>query len=198
MLVVKPPACQWRRYKRYMFIPGLGKTPGGRNGNPLQESCLENPTERGAWLATVHRVEKSQTWLKWLQFSSVTQLCSTPYDSMDCSKPGFPVHDQLPEFTQTHVHWVSDAIQPFYPVFPFSSHLQSFPASGSFQMSQFFASHGQSIRVSVLASVLPMNIQGRFPLGWTGWISLLFKGLSRVFFNTRVQKHQFFGAQISL
>ena len=75
---------------------------------------------------------------------------------------------------------------------------QSFPASGSFQMSQFFASCGQRIRVSASASVLPMNIQDWFPLGWTGWISLQSKGLSRVFSNTTVQKHHFFGAQLSL
>ena len=76
--------------------------------------------------------------------------------------------------------------------------LQSFPASGSFQMSQFFTSGGQSIRVSASASVLPMNIQDWFPLGWTGWISLQAKGFSRVFSNTTVQKHQFFGTQLSL
>ena len=80
----------------------------------------------------------------------------------------------------------------------FSSCLQSFPASGSFQISQFFPSGGQSIGVSASASVLPMNIQDWFPLGWTGWISLLSKGLSRVFSNTTVKKHQFFGAQFSL
>ena len=78
-------------------------------------------------------------------------------------------------------------------VVPFSSHLQSFPASGSFQMSQFFASGGQSIGVSASASVLPVNIQGWFPLGWTGWIFLQSKGLSRVFSNTTVWKNQFFG-----
>ena len=83
-----------------------------------------------------------------------------------------------------------------YSVIAFSSCLQSFPASGSFQMSQFFASGGQSIGAS--ASVLPMNIQDWFPLGWTGWISLQSKGLARVFSNTTVQKHQFFGAQPSL
>ena len=77
-------------------------------------------------------------------------------------------------------------------VIPFSSCLQSFPASGSFPVSQFFASGGQSIGVSALASVLLMNIQGWFPLGWTGWISLQSKGLSRVFSNTTVQKHQYF------
>ena len=82
-------------------------------------------------------------------------------------------------------------------VVPFSC-LQSFPASGSYQMSQLFASGGQNIGLSASTSVLPMNIQDWFPLGWTGWISLQSKGLSRVFFNTTVQKHQFFGAQLSL
>ena len=83
-------------------------------------------------------------------------------------------------------------------VVPFSSCLQSFPAAGSFQMNQFFASGGQSIRVSASASVFPMNIQDWFPLGWTGWISLQSKGFSRVFSNTTVQKHPFFSAQFSL
>ena len=83
-------------------------------------------------------------------------------------------------------------------VTPFSSHLQSFPASRSFQMNQFFSSSGQSIGVPASASVLPMPIQDWFPLGWTGWISLQSKGLSRVFSNTTVQKHQFFDPQLSL
>ena len=83
-------------------------------------------------------------------------------------------------------------------VVPFSSRLQSFPPSGSFQMSQFFASDGQCIRVSASISVLPMNTQDWSPLGWTGWISLQSKGLSRVFSNTTVQKHQFFSTQLSL
>ena len=78
-------------------------------------------------------------------------------------------------------------------VIPFSSCLQSFPASGSFAMSQFFSSGGQSIGASVSASVLPVNFQNLFPLRWTGLISLLSKGLSTVFSNTTVQKHQFFG-----
>ena len=82
-------------------------------------------------------------------------------------------------------------------VIPFSSYLQSFLTTGSFQMSQFFASAGQSIGVSASASVLPMNTQNWSPLGWTVWTSLQSKGLSRVFSNTTVQKHQFFGAQLS-
>ena len=83
-------------------------------------------------------------------------------------------------------------------VIPFSSCPQSFPASGSFPVSQLFASGGQSIGVLASTSVLPMNTQDRSPLGWTGWISLQSKGLSRVFSNTTVQKHQFFGAQLAL
>ena len=83
-------------------------------------------------------------------------------------------------------------------VVPFSSSLQSFPASKSFPMSQFFTSGRQSIGVSASASVLPRNIQDWFPLGWTGWISLQSRALSRVFSNTTVQKHQFFGTQLSL
>ena len=90
--------------------------------------------------------------------------------------------------------WCHPAISS--SVVPFSSCLQSFPASGSFPMSQLFTSGGQSIGVSASTSVLPMNIQDWFPLGWTGWISLQSKGLSRVFSNTTVQKHQFFGSHV--
>ena len=103
----------------------------------------------------------------WVQFSSVTQLCPTIHDAMDCSTPGFPVYQQPPEFAQTHVHRVSDAPSISHSVMRFSSRLQSFPASGSFQMSHFFPSGGQ--RIGISASVLPMNIQGWFPLGLTGW-----------------------------
>ena len=128
----------------------------------------------------------------WTQFSSVAQSCLTLCDPMDYSMLGPPVHHQLLELVQTHVHWIGHAIQPSHPVIPFSSCLQSCPASGSFPISQFFASSGQRIGVWASASVLPMNIQDWSPLGWTGWISLLSKGLSRVFSNTTVQKHQFF------
>ena len=100
-------------------------------------------------------------------------------------------------FTQTQVHRVGDAIQPSHPlIVPFSCP-QSLPASESFTMSQFFTSGGQRIGASASASVHPMKIQDWFPLGWTGWISLQSKGLSRVFSNTTVQKHQFFGTQLS-
>ena len=169
---------------------------------------------------------------------------------MDCSTPGFLILQYFPEFTQTNVQWIGDAIQPSHPLFssvqfsgsvvshslqphesqharppypspiprvhsnsrplsrwchpaisssvvPFSSCPQSLPASGSFSMSQLFAWGGQSIGVSASTSVPPMNTQHWSPLGWTGWISLQSKGLSRVFSNTTVQKHQFFSAQLS-
>ena len=132
-----------------------------------------------------------------IQFSSVTQSCPTLCDPIDCSTPGFPVHHQLPQLAQTHVYQVSDAIQPS-SVVPFSSCLQPFPASGSFPMSQFFKTGGQSIRLLGSVSVLPMITQGLFPLGMTGLISLPSKGLSRDFSSTTVQKHQFFSTQFSL
>ena len=128
---------------------------------------------------------------------SVTQLCLTLCDPMDRTMPGFPVLHQLLELAQTYVYWVSDVIQPSYPVIPFSSCLQSFPVSGSFLVSRNFASGGHSIVASASGSVPSVNIQDWFPLGLTGLISQS-KGLSRVFSNTTVQKHRFFGAQLSL
>ena len=131
-----------------------------------------------------------------VQFSSVAESCLTLCDPMNCSMPGLPVHHQLPEFTQTHVHRVSDAIQPFHPLSsPSSPALNPSQHQGFFPVSQLFAWGSQSTGVSASASVLPMNTQGWSPLEWTGWISLESKGLLRVFFNTTVQKHQFFSAQ---
>ena len=113
---------------------------------------------------------------------------------IDCSTPGFPLLHYLPELAQTHIHWVSDAVQWSHilwstissSVIPFSSWPWSFPAPGSFLMSQFFVSGGQRIGASASASVLPMSIQCWFPLGMTGLISLLSKGLSRVLSSTPV------------
>ena len=123
-----------------------------------------------------------------LQFSSVAQSCLILCDPMECSTPGFPVHHQHLELAQTHVRRVDNVIWPSHPVVPFSSCLQSFPALGSFPMSQFFTSDGQNIGVSASTSDPPMNIQDWFPLGLTGLISLLSTGLSRVFSNTTVFK----------
>ena len=133
-----------------------------------------------------------------VQFSLVTETCPALCDPMNHSTPGLPVHHKLLESTQTHVHWVGDAIQISSSVIPFSSCPQSFPASESFQMSHLFASGGQSIGVSALTSFLPMNTQDWSPLGWTSLSSLQSKGLSRVFSNTTVQKNLFFGTQVSL
>ena len=134
-----------------------------------------------------------------IQFSSVQLLSCVPTlcDPISRSTPGLPVHHQLLEFTQTHIQ--IESVMP-------SSHLilccplllpQSLPAPGSFPMSQLFPWGGPSIGVSTLASVLPKNTQDWSPLEWTGWTSLQSKGLSRVFSNTTVQKHQFFGAWLS-
>ena len=101
-----------------------------------------------------------------VQFSSVTQSCPTLCNPMDCSMPGFPVHHQLPELTQTHVHWVSDPIQPSHPL--------SSPSPRAFSLSQH-----QGLHQMAKVSVLPMNIQDWFPLGCTGWISLQSKELSK-------------------
>ena len=117
----------------------------------------------------------------------------------DRQRPGFSDLHWPPKRGQTNVHWVGSAIQPSHPLTsPSSSCLQSFLALGSFPMSEFLASDGQSIGVSASVSVFLMNIQDWFPLWWTGWISLQSKGLSRVFSNATVQKHQFFYAQLSL
>ena len=132
------------------------------------------------------------------KFSSVAQLCPTLCNLMDCSTPRFPVHYQLMECSNScpSSQWCHPTISS--SVILFSSCLLSFPASGSFPRIQFFASGAWwSIGVSASASVLPMNIQNWFPLELTG-LSLQSKGLSRVFSNTTVQKHQFFGTQLSL
>ena len=132
-----------------------------------------------------------------IQFSSVAQSCSTlwPHELKHtrppCQSPTPRVHpDSCPSS-----RWCHPAISS--SVIPFSSCPQSLPASGSFPMSQLFAWGGRSIGVSALALVLPKNTQDWSPLEWTGWISLQSKGLSRVFSNTTVQKHQFFSAQLS-
>ena len=201
-------------------IPGSQRSLGEMNGNPLQYYCWENHMDSGAWWATIHGVTKSWTLLSdktitpvcvyiyifffflfFLrhQFSSVqfSQSCLSLCNPMDCSTPGLPVHHQLPEFIQTM------SIESVMP----SNHLifchplllppSVFPSIWSFLMSQFFASGTHSIGVSASASVLPMNIWDWFPSGLTGWISLQSEGLSRVFSNTTVQKHQFFGTQLS-
>ena len=147
--------------------------------------------------------EGTQTILLWFyffnvfQFSSIAQSCPTlrPHGLQHarplCPSPAPGVYSNSCPLSWWCHPTISSSVVPF-------SHLQSFPASGPFQMSQFFASGGQSIGVSALTSVLPMNTQDWSPSGWIGWISLQSKGLSKVFSNITVQKHQFFGAQLSL
>ena len=132
-----------------------------------------------------------------VQFShSVVSDSSRPHEPQHtrppCPSPTPGVYSNPCQLSQ----WCHLAIS--FSVVPFSSCPQSFPASGSFQISQLFTSGGQSVAVSASTSVLPMNTQDWFPLGWTSWIFLQYKGLSRVFSNTKVQKHQFFGTQLSL
>ena len=133
------------------------------------------------------------TWLT-AQFGSVAQSCPTLCDPMKRSTPGLPVHHQLLEVTQTHVHRVSDAIQPSHPL------LSPSPVPNPSRYQSLLES---TLRMRwpklelALASFLPKKPQGRYPSEWTGWISLQSKGISRVFSNTTIQKHQFFGAQPS-
>ena len=133
-----------------------------------------------------------------IQFSSVAQSCATLYDLLNRSTPGLPVHHQLLEFTQTHVHRVGDAIQPSHPL---SSYSPPAPSPSQHQgLCQWVNSSHEVAKVlefQLQPSVLPMNTQDESPLGWTGWISLQSNGLSRVFSNTTLQKHQFFGSQPS-
>ena len=121
-----------------------------------------------------------------VQLLSHVQLLEIPWNAACQASLSITISQSLLKLSQ----WCHPIISS--SVIPFSSRPQSFPASGSFPMNQLFPSGGQSIESSASASVLPMNIQGWFPLGWTGWISLQSKGLSRVFFSTTVQKHQFF------
>ena len=167
--------------------------------------------DRGAWWATYSPwgpKESDMTEWKTISLSlfkscmfssccSVAQSCPTLCNPMDCSTSGFPVLHHLPEPCSNSwplSWWCHPAI--LSSIMPFSSCLQSFPASGSFLMSGLFTSGGQSSGAS--ASVLPMNIQAWFSLVLTGWIPLKAKGLSRVFSNTTVQKQQLSGSQLSL
>ena len=131
--------------------------------------------------------------ITWKFCFSVTKLCPALCDPMDCSTEGFPVLFYLPEFAQTHVHWIDDSIQP--TVAPFSPCAQSFPGPVFLPMNWLAASGGQSTGASASASVLPRNIQDRFPLRLIGLMSFLSKG---VFSISTVQKHKFFSAQPSL
>ena len=132
-------------------------------------------------------------------FSSVVQSCPTLCNPMDCSMPGLPVHHQLPELAQPHVHRVGDAIQPSHPLSsPSPPDFNLAQHQGLFKWVSSLCQVAKVLEFPALASGLPMNIQDWSPLGWTGWISFQSKELSRVFSNTTVQKQQFFWAQLSL
>ena len=201
----KETACQCRRHG---FDPWVGKIYWSRKWWPTPV-FLPGKSHRERSLAvkpTVHGLAKEYTneqinniqgpamifrplehlSLDHFQFSSVALSCPTLCDPMNCSTPGLPVHHQLPEFTQTHVHWVSDAIQPSHPLSSPSSPAPNPSQHQYFPVSQLFAWGGQSTGVSALASLLPKKSQGWSPSEWTGWISLQSKGLSRVFSNTTV------------
>ena len=170
--------------------------PGGNIEGVTQWTGVSTAWPRKTlWFTTGPNIFTLLVFFSSVQFShSVVSDSLWPHESQH-ARP--PCPSPTPKFTQTHVHQVSDAIQPSHPVVPFSSCPQTFPVSGSFPMSQLFTWGSQSIGVSASISVLPMNTQDWSLLGWSGWTSLQSKGLSRVFSNTIVQKHQFFSTQLS-
>ena len=190
---------------------------GEGNGNPLQCSCLENPRDGGAWWAAIYGVAQSRTQLKWLSSSSrrcqgykslfsalsvkycccsVSKSCLTlsPWIATRQASLSLTIPQSLLRLMSIESLMLSNHL---ILCGPFSYCLQSFPASGSFPVSQVFASGGQSIGASASASILPMNIEGCFPLGLTGLILLQSNGLTRIFSSTTIWNHQFFGAQPS-
>ena len=149
-----------------------------------------------SWLLTYDNTLLNLLVTDLVQFSrSVVSDSLRPHEPQHSRPPCPSPSPRVPPNPCPLSRWSHPAISSC--VVPFAPCPWSFPASGSFQMSQLFASGGQSIGVSASTSVLPMNTQGWSPLGWTGWISLQSKGLLRVFSNTTVQKHQFFGAHLS-
>ena len=197
---VRNPHAMWETW----FSPWVGKICGEGNGYLVQYSYLEISKDRIAWQASVHGVTKSQTQLRHFHFTSLQSVQFSRSFVSDSLWPHGLQHIRPPRpspiprvySTSCLLSWwchltISSSVVPF-------SCLQPFLASGSFQMSQFFTSGGHNIGISALASVFPMSIQDWFPLGPTGWISLLSMGFSVVISNTTVQKHQFFGAQLSL
>jgi len=194
-------------------IPGSERSPGEGNGYPFKYSCLENSIVRGARWDTVQELQ-SRTWLSDSHFSENGCIL---YLSLSGKQRSLVLGAELgyQQKLSRHFHqknkdsspsnldlrcadvpWEMVQIHCTCLLANFSSCLQSFPELGSFPVRQSFASGGQSIGDSASASVLPMNIQDWVPLGWTGWISLQSKGLSRVFSHTTVQRHQFFSARL--
>ena len=172
----------WRNWNPCTVLVGMQNICGKQYGRSLKN-----------WKHTATWSSNPTSGFSSVQSFSHVRLFATPWTTA-CQASLFITNSQsLPKLMSIESVMPSNHLS----VIPFSSCLQSFPAKGSSQMSQFFASGGQSIGVSASTSVLPMNTQDWSPLGWTGWISLQSKGLSRVFSNTTVQKHQFFHAQPS-
>ena len=177
------------------FLPFLVLYFIEKSQNITEDSPLSCSPFLYLWLSGQRHQAPTQRWSRYCQFSR--SLCPTLCDPMDCSTPGFPVYHQLPEFAQTHLNRAGDAIQPSHPL--------STPSPPAFSLSQhqgLFQWTGSSHQVAkVLKFQLQMSPSNEysdwFPSGMTGWISLWSKGLSRVSSNTTVQKHQFFGAQLS-
>ena len=179
----KPDALQLSLYLLIMVLPHLQ----GR----IKKLAHEQVTPSRYWNSFVSWLKRSSVQFSYSAVSDFLQSHGLQHSRLPCPSPTpGACSNSCPSSW-----WCHPTNSSF--VFPFSCP-QSFPASGSFPLSQFFTSGGQSIGVSASASVFPMNIQDWFPLGLTGWISLQSKGLSRVFSNTTVPKHQFFGAQLSL
>ena len=210
-------ACQYRRHRRHRWA----RAPGGRKWQPTPYSCLENSMDRGAWQATAHGVTESDTIehtckndhnsinsqlrchfftavfseiLSSVQSFSRVQFFATPWiaarqASLSITHSRSSLRRTSIESVMPSSHLILCCPLLLLPPIP--------PSTESFPMSQHFAWGGQSIGVSVSASFPPKTTQGWSPLEWAGWISLQSKGLSRVFSNTTVQKHQFFGAQLS-
>ena len=154
-----------------------------------KQGCPRHQQLQPLWIVSWRALRTFRMWKhRVCCCGSVAKSCLALYNPMDCSTPGFPPPSPSPRACSNSYpvsQWCHATISS--SVTPFSSYAQSFPASGSFLMSYLFASGGQIMGAS--ASVLPMNIQDWFPLGWTGWISLLSKGLSRVFSNITVKKY---------
>ena len=184
-LVVKNPPANAGDIRHTSSIPGSGRSPGGGHGNLLQYSCLENPMDKGAWWDSPQGHKESDVTEATYQFrGSVVPNSLQPHALQHARLPCPSPAPRACSNSCPSSRWCHPTISS--SIFPFSSHLQSFPASGSFPMSQFFASGSQRIGVSASASILPINIQDWFPLGLTAWISLqgTLKSSPRPWFKT--------------
>ena len=181
---------RWKGWRHVAILRGPHRDPGLRHLGRCVISSIR------VLLSSTENLKPSVPFQK--ACCLVSQSCLTLCNPMACSTPGFPVHHQLPEFAQTHVHWVDDPTQHLILCHPILLLPSIFPSIGSFPVNWFFTSGGQSNGVSASASVLPNEYSGLISFRMD-WLDLLVvQGLSRVFSNTTVQKHQFFSALLSL